>query len=110
MENVIAEQKLYSITANGESKPLILRIGAPEKKDEETWRCPWEIEGLYTKVSPAIGISSLHSLVLVVALFEQQLKYFVEDGGKLYLELGGTEISVSEIIPRFKLQKKKKNL
>jgi hypothetical protein len=32
MENVIAEQKLYSITANGESKPLILRIGAPEKK------------------------------------------------------------------------------
>jgi hypothetical protein len=49
-------------------------------------------------------------LVLVVALFEQQLKYFVEDGGKLYLELGGTEISVSEIIPRFKLQKKKKNL
>ncbi len=103
MANLIAEQKLWSVSSSTVSKTLVLKLGAPEKIDTDQWQCFWEIHGLHENVKPVISNENWHSLMLAIKTIEQLLTFFVEDGGKLFFQSGSEEISVSEIIPRIKL-------
>lgn len=106
MKNEIAKMEFFSISSNGEDKPLVVRIGAPDKRNEDEWQCPWEINGLYEENHSTVSNESWHCLLLAIQTIEQLLSYYVEDGGKLYWEKGGNELQISELIPRWSASNK----
>lgn len=101
MNKPIASLEVFSISPDGEEKPLVIEIGAPEKKSNGEWQCAWEIQNLYTESHPAVSDGAWHSLVLAIRTIEQLLTYYIEDGGRLFHEKGGDELPVSELVPRW---------
>ncbi|WP_303493037.1 DUF6968 family protein [Saccharophagus degradans] len=97
----IAQTEIFTVTPDGRDKILVLKIGAPQKRNEDEWMCYWEISGLHENVHATVSNDKWHSLMLVIRTIEQLLTYYVEDGGRLYWEKSGEEIAVSDLIPRW---------
>jgi len=84
----IAERSL-ALVADGERRPLILRIGEPVRDvptvSGNDWRCPVHIDGLDDqKLSPGIGVDSLQALVHALKSAQAYMAFLErETGGTL---------------------------
>lgn len=92
MDEIIAERRLFAVSAKGEKLALHIAVGRPYRVDNVSWACPVSIEGLHAKLHDAVGIDSWQALSLATGLTRQLLGYFLEDGGKLYLRNQGVSV------------------
>jgi hypothetical protein len=97
---IIAERRIFAISAKSEKLMLHIAVGQPYQVDDVSWACPVSIEGLYAKLHDAVGTDSWQALGLAIGLARQLLGYFLEDGGKLYWEEGGSEMTLNDLFPQ----------
>ena len=102
MNEVIAEKTIFAVTAKGEKQWLRVAVGRPYQVDDVSWACPVQLDGLHNKLRDAVGVDSWQALGLAVGLIRQLLGYYLEDGGKLYWEEGGEEITLNDLFPQLK--------
>lgn len=94
----IAKTKLYAIDKDGRGFEINLSIGVPyPMPNDKDWACSVGMEGLHSGLHEIYGVDSWQALNLALKLPRRILTYFVEDGGKLFLEKGGDEINIDEI-------------
>src|SRR5215203_6152323 len=93
----IAETTLYAVDKESRAFEIRAMVGAPYKDESGDWACPVSLDGLHGQLQDIYGVDSWQSLVLAMNLVGNLLTYFVEDGGKLYREKGGDEISVADL-------------
>ena len=101
MGDLIAERRIVAVSAKGEKLALCVAVGRPYQVDDVSWACPVRIEGLYAKLHDAVGTDSWQALGLAIGLTRQLLGYFLEDGGKLYWEEGGSEMTLNDLFPQW---------
>jgi hypothetical protein len=94
---LIAERRIAAVSPKGEKLTLRVAVGRPYQVDDVSWACPVSIEGLYDKLHDAVGIDSWQALSLALGLARQLLGHFLEDGGKLYWEEGGSEMTLRDL-------------
>lgn len=97
MAELIAERRIRAISAKGERLTLRVAVGRPYQVDDVSWACPVSIEGLHAKLHDTVGIDSWQALGLANALAQQLLGHFLEDGGRLYWEEGGSEMTLDDL-------------
>jgi hypothetical protein len=100
VNEIIAETEIFAVSAKGEKQRLLLAVGRPCRVDEVSWACPVCLEGLLNKLRDAVGVDSWQALGLAAGLIRQLLGYYVENGGKLYWEEGGEEITLNDVFPQ----------
>ncbi|HMQ04244.1 MAG TPA: DUF3658 domain-containing protein [Pyrinomonadaceae bacterium] len=96
-EVIVAETVLYSVDKDGRQFDIGVMIGQPYEHELGDWACPVALVGLHGRFPDIHGIDSFQSLTLALRLIGNLLTVFVEDGGKLYREKGGDEMSVGEL-------------
>jgi hypothetical protein len=93
----IAERTLFAVDKDGHALELHLLIGKPYALDSQDWACPVALIGLHGVFPDMRGVDSWQALMQARNLLKNLLSYFVEDGGKLYWENGGEEMTVDEL-------------
>lgn len=96
---LIAERTIYAIDKDSREFEIRLMVGKPYQTDFEhgDWACPAAMIGLHGVFPDVYGVDSWQALTLALNLIRKLLIYFVEDGGKLYWDENGNEISIDEI-------------
>lgn len=106
MSEPIAKQDLIFEKSSGEKFPVSIQIGTPyeikDGKGADFARCPVFIKGLDKKPHDVAGDNTFQALTLAIAYVRNMLKYFVEDGGKIYLYDGISEFEFRPHFPAFK--------
>ena len=59
--------------------------------------CPVAMDGLHERLHDVHGVDSWQAMMLAVRLVKVLLGFFVDDGGKLYWEKGGEEVSFNTL-------------
>jgi len=99
MNEPIAKLELILLKPSGKKLPIIIQIGRPyeitDGKGDDFARCPVSINGLYKKPHDVAGEDTFQALTLAIAFVRDTLKYFVDDGGKIFLKDGITEFEFS---------------
>jgi len=93
----IAEITIFAIDHESREFEIRAAVGVPYETDSGEWACPVTLEGLLGLNHDIYGVDSWQSLVLAQRIVHNILSYFVADGGKLFWEKGGEEISVAEL-------------
>src|ERR1041384_4525397 len=101
MAQIIAEKTIEGALPDGTPIQFSFTIAAPEQIDSESWGCVVTMEGFSSKPHRVVGQDSWQALTLAVRSFEQQLAYYLEDGGKLFWSGTKTPMTLQDIIPRF---------
>jgi len=101
MDNVIALANLFGQDKDGRRFPIKVEIGSPYQSadDPETWRCPVNIDPLYSHLRDIAGADGFQALCLASRLAISLLRGYVEDGGRL-LHDDGTEFSLDSYVPK----------
>lgn len=96
---LIAERTIYAVDNNGRGFEMRLMIGRPYESDPTygVWACPVALKGLHGSLSDIYGDDSWQALMLARDLLKRLLTYFVEDGGQLFSEEGGSEINIEAL-------------
>ncbi|MBN2286163.1 MAG: hypothetical protein JXI43_06925 [Tissierellales bacterium] len=106
MNEPIAMQDLIFENLSGKKFPVSIQIGTPyeikDGKGADFARCPVFVKGLDKKPHDVAGIDTFQALTLAIAYVSDRLKYFVEDGGKIYLYDGISEFEFSSHFRAFK--------
>lgn len=79
----IAEEQVVFVTASGDRIPGRIAIGKPEHVTPEEVHCPIALDGLYPRVGPIIGASSVQALLLAVRFLGTILHGFTSRGGRV---------------------------
>lgn len=106
MNEPIAKQDLIFEKSSGEKFSVSIQIGTPyevkDGKGSDFARCPVFIKGLHKKPHDVAGLDTFQALTLAIAHVRDMLKYFVEDGNKIYLYDGISEFEFGPNFPEFK--------
>ena len=96
----LATFECIAVEKDGRRFPLKVSIGRPYQsgKDPETWACPVRIDPLHTHLRDIAGSDSFQALCLASRMAVDLLDGFVEKGGKLVDEDGGS-VSLDSYIP-----------
>jgi len=95
--NPIAKRIIFAIDKDGREFEIRAALGLPYETESGDWACPVALEGLHGGLPDMYGVDSWQSLVIAIKTIHTTLSYFVEDGGKLYWDKGGEELSVAEL-------------
>jgi hypothetical protein len=97
--DVIAEQRLLVVFPDGETKPVILRIGRPFPHPKMDHVCPVQAEGLRLWQGPTefVGVGTWHALMLAIRFLREMLTAEVERGAVFHSEGGEYAISIDEL-------------
>ena len=101
MNQIIAEREIFAVTPEGEKKKFHIILNKPFQVDDVSWACQVQIKEMHKNLLDVKGHDSWQALGLALSLVHQLLRYFLEDGGKLYWEEGGDEMSLSDLFPHF---------
>lgn len=95
----IAERVIYAVDNDARGFDVGIMIGKPYQTDFKygDWACPVALIGLHGRFPDMYGVDSWQALIVAVRLVKALLTNFVEEGGKLYWEKGGEEITVAEL-------------
>lgn len=100
-KEIIAERVIYAIDKNGREFDIGLKIGKPYQKVDtpfRDWACPVATIGIYGSNHPdMVGVDAWQALTLAMHLIRDILNHFVEDGGKLFDDKNGNQISVDQL-------------
>ena len=88
-ESVIAAVDLGVTNAVAEVRPVQLRLYAPTPDGGGAWTCRVDLEGLYSRLAPAVGEDALQALCLALALAARALREIVAGGGRIEYAAGG---------------------
>src|SRR4051794_28331390 len=96
---VIAERTVYAVDKYSRGFQISLLICKPYPTDSEEgkWACPAAIMGLHGVAPDITGADSWQALILAQELLKALVTWFVEDGGKLFWEENGLELTVEEL-------------
>ncbi len=88
---MLATPTVASISINAASKhgePLVveLEIGTPYRCASGEWACPLALGGLHDRLPDAHGADSFQALCMAIALAQDLLQGFRENGGRLFIE------------------------
>ena len=97
MNNILIEKNIFGVSSNGEEKNISIKIGAPRQTDEDDYSCTLKISGLYHNLPEVIGFDPWQAVTLSLGFVHQNLSLFIKEGGKLYWEKGGNEVTMEEI-------------
>ena len=101
MNEIIAEREIFAVSHEGKKKIFHIVLERPHRSEAGDWVCLSKIEGLYaTNLAGIRGIDSWQALGLAMGFVHQLLLGYLEDGGKLYWEEDGEEISLSDLFPQ----------
>jgi hypothetical protein len=92
----IAERTVFAVDKDGQEFEIRAAVGVPYEAESGSWACPVCLEGL-RNLPDMYGVDSLQALLLALKAIRNMLSYFVEQGGKLYWEKGGEELTVDEL-------------
>ena len=84
MRTYIAERILYLKNTDEEVKEVNLCIGQPYQKEDGSWACPIQLEGLIEDLSDVSGEDSFQALMLAQNLARTLLHAFTEKGWNVY--------------------------
>lgn len=98
--DALATFECTAVAKDGRSFPLKVSIGRPYQsgKDPETWACPVLIDPLHTHLRDIAGGDSFQALCLASRMAVELLDGFVQSGGKLVDDDGGS-VSLDSYIP-----------
>ena len=96
-KELIAERTVFAVGADSRRLEIRLMIGKPYPVGPDEWACPAALFGLHGTFPDMHGVDSWQALMSARQLLNDLLTYFVEDGGKLYWEDGGEEMTVDEL-------------
>lgn len=97
---LIAERVIWAVDKDSRGFDVALMIGKPYQDNDTPygdWACPVAMSGLHGRLADMYGIDSWQALANARQLIYRILTYFVEDGGKLFWEKNGNELSVAEL-------------
>ncbi|HEY3643879.1 MAG TPA: hypothetical protein VGM16_00960 [Gammaproteobacteria bacterium] len=85
MDKPVAKLSLIGRRSDAEPFPITLEIGTPRQlsEDPEEWGCPVSLTPLYSRLHDAHGVDSFQALCLAIALAQDLLQGFKEEGGML---------------------------
>jgi uncharacterized protein DUF6968 len=63
--------------------PVQVSIGKPYSRDNGSWACPVELEGIHDRIADIVGDDSLQALCLAVQFAGKLLAAFLQRGGRL---------------------------
>lgn len=88
----LATFECIAVEKDGRRFPLKVLIGRPYQsgKDPDTWACPVRIDPLHTHLRDIAGGDSFQALCLVSRMAVELLNGFVQGGGKLIDDDGGS--------------------
>ncbi|MEP7074727.1 MAG: DUF3658 domain-containing protein [Acidobacteriota bacterium] len=95
---LIAERTIYAIDKDLREFKIRLMIGKPYPDDSGSWACPVAMIGLRGAFPDMHDVDSWQALMIAVNLHRRLLTYFVEDGGKLFWDKDGNELTVEELL------------
>src|SRR5688572_22348315 len=84
MRTYIAKRVLYLKNTNEEVKEVDLCIGQPYQKEDGSWACPLQLEGLFEDLSDVSGEDSFQALMLAQNLARTLLNALTEKGWNVY--------------------------
>jgi len=93
---LIAERTIYAIDKDSRGFEIRLMVGKPYF-DGRDWACPVAMIGLHGVFPDMRGVDSWQALTIAMQLIGRLLTYFVEDGGRLFWEESGAELTVEEL-------------
>jgi hypothetical protein len=96
---LIAERTIYAVDKDSRGFEIRLMIGKPYPMDSElgNWACPVAMIGLHGGFPDIQGADSWQALTLAQQPLRVLVTFFVEDGGKLFWEENGVELTVEEL-------------
>ena len=97
----VASTSFRGQSGKGEEISFYLSLEHPHQIDDVSWGCVLRMDGITTKPHTTIGVDGWQALTLAIALIEQSLTYFVEDGGKLFFPDSSEPMDIQDVVPRF---------
>ena len=94
---LIAERIIYAIDKDSRGFEIRLMVGKPYQVSPTEWACPLAMMGLHGALKDVHAVDSWQALTLVQELLRVLLILFVEQGGKLFSEKDGEEITVDSL-------------
>ena len=94
---LIAERIIYAIDKDSRGFEIRLMVGKPYQVSPTEWACPVAMMGLHGALKDVHAVDSWQALTLVQELLRVLLILFVEQGGKLFSEKDGEEITVDSL-------------
>jgi len=94
---LIAERIIYAIDKDSRGFEIQLMVGKPYQVSPTEWACPVAMMGLHGALKDVHAVDSWQALTLVQELLRVLLILFVEQGGKLFSEKDGEEITVDSL-------------
>ena len=86
MTDFIASRELVAERKSGERFSISVGVGIPKKSEKpDSWVCSAKLDVLRENVADIPGIDSWQAVKLAQKFVVGQLKFFIEDGGSLYL-------------------------
>jgi len=97
----IAEEHLRGTRPDGTTVKIAMRLGAPYQTADGDWACHCALDGLYSHLADAVGVSSFQALTLAIGLLRSLIAHFIETGGRIEFADGAHTISVEVLFPVF---------
>jgi hypothetical protein len=96
---LIAERTIWAVDKDSRGFEIRLMVGKPYKTDLEygDWACPVALLGWHGVFPDMYGVDSWQALTVAQQLIHRLLTYFVEDGGRLFSEENGDELTVEDL-------------
>ena|ERR1700722_12987730 len=85
---VVASVSIDAVSPEGEAFVIELQVGTPYQCGVGEWACPIALRGLHDRICDASGGDAFQALCLAIALAQDLLRHYREQGGKLLM---GTE-------------------
>jgi hypothetical protein len=103
-EGMIAERRLTLIADNGEMRYIVVRIGKPEPRPDQTgFSCEWQVVGLGLgegKIRRIYGSDGFHALHLTLRFLSTLLNHYRnEANGRIYWLEPGDDMGFAEVEP-----------
>ncbi|WP_372392382.1 hypothetical protein ACCQ05_20990 [Xanthomonas sp. NCPPB 3582] len=99
--NAIASSERDGESDKGEKVAFHFALNTPHQIDDESWGCTIRMEGFTSKPLTIIGVDSWQSLTLAIALIQQSLTYFIEDGGRLFFKDSASPMDIQDVALKF---------
>jgi hypothetical protein len=82
-KGVVAGISIDAVSPKGEAFVVTLQIGTPYQLETGEWACPLALGGLYDQLADTRGEDSFQALCLAIALAQNLLQSFRDEGGRL---------------------------
>lgn len=93
----IAERIVYAVSKSGHGFQIRLMVGRPYQEGAGNWACRVALDGFHERLPDVRGENSWQALILAIRLAKTLLGFFIEDGGRLYWEADGEEMSLNDL-------------